>query len=261
MLYIKKRTDIPQEIVDALNAAKENCKERLANGDSKAARNAFDDLLVKDRIRECLLQEQHGLCAYCMKDIREKARIEHWRSLSKNTQDALDYKNMLLVCYGGEIAEEPVEAINGKDRRTLCCDASKGNKDIVLNPCNMEHAIKIRYDEEDLFIYTKPHDKRLEYDINDVLHLNGIKRENGGFSDTKTNLVYHRREAYRSYKSHIENLRQKYKTPEEIHMAIKKKIAAIEDAETYPPFAGVLLYFLKRDLRQYERRIKSHQKD
>ena len=37
-------------------------------------------------------------------------------------------------------------------------------------------------------------------------------------------------------------------TPEEIVIAIKKKIMSIENAEKYPPFAGVLLYFLRREL-------------
>ena len=256
MLYIKKRTDIPQEIINALNAAKESYKERISNGDSKAARNAFDDLLVKDKIRACLIQEQHGLCAYCMQDIHKKARIEHWKSLSNNTKDALDYTNMLGVCYGGDIAEEPVEEIKGKDRRALCCDAAKGNEDIVLNPCNPEHMSKICYDEVSLFIYTEPRDEQLEKDINEILHLNGVKRAEGAFFDTKTNLVYYRREKYKSYKSYIENLRQVYKTPEEIYMAIKKKITSIENAEMYTPFAGALLYFLKRDLRRYKRQIE-----
>ena len=31
-------------------------------------------------------------------------------------------------------------------------------------------------------------------------------------------------------------------------IAIKRKIMSIENAEKYPPFAGVLLYFLRREL-------------
>ena len=255
MLYIKKSTDIPQEIIDALNMAKESYKERLANGDSKAVRNAFNDLQVRDDIRKCLIQEQHGLCAYCMQDIHKKARIEHWKSLSNNTKDALEYANMLGVCYGGEISEEPVEEIDGKDKRVLCCDSSKGDKKITLNPCNIEHINKIRYNQKDLSIYTEPRDELLEHDINDVLHLNGVKRDNGVYLDTRTNLVHYRRETYKSYNAYIENLRQMYTTPKELYMAIQKKITSIENAEIYTPFAGVLLYFLKRDLRLYERQM------
>ena len=79
MLYIVKKTSIPQKISDDINTTKENCKERLKNGDVKAARNAFDDLReTKNSIKECLIQEQHGLCAYCMQPIQIKsARIEH----------------------------------------------------------------------------------------------------------------------------------------------------------------------------------------
>ncbi len=51
----------------------------------------------------------------------------------------------------------------------------------------------------------------------------------------------------------MENLRQVYETQSELYIALQKKIASIENAEIYTPFAGVLLYFLKRDLRLYER--------
>jgi len=246
-----KKTSIPQKILDDLNTAKENCKERLKNGDVKATRNAFDDLReTKETIKECLIQEQHGLCAYCMQPIQIKStKIEHWKPLSKNTEDALDYENMLGVCYGGEKSENPLEIRDEKDRRVLCCDASKGNQEIKIDPHNQLHIEKIKYDEEDLFIYTEPYDELLEKDINNILHLNGQIRDGKLYSDTRTNLIYHRREAYNSYKICIENLRQKYKT-QELYRAIKNKIRSIENSEIYPPFAGVILYFLKRELKK-----------
>lgn len=251
MLYIRKKTEIPQEVTDVLNTARENCKERLKNNDVKAARNAFDDLReTKILIKNCLIQEQHGLCAYCMQTIQDKSRIEHWKPLSKNTEDSLDYENMFGVCYGGEKSEEPIETSNEKDKRVLCCDASKVDKNITIDPRNQNHIEKIRYDEEDLFIYTEPYDEQLEKDINDILHLNGQIRDGKMYSDTRTNLIYHRREAYKSYQNYIENLRKKYKL-HELRQAIQNKITSIENAEIYPPFAGVILYFLKRDLKRY----------
>ncbi len=251
MLYIKKSTKIPQKITDALNTAKENCRERLKNGDTKAARNAFDDLReIKKSIKECLIIEQHGLCAYCMQTIQGKFRIEHWKSLSKNTEDSLEYENMLGVCYGGEKYEKNIEN-KEKDERVLCCDASKGNKNIIIDPRSQIHMNKIRYDEMDLLIYTEPYDENLERDINDILHLNGQIRNGKMYSDTRTNLIYHRREAYKSYQNCIESLRQKYK-PSELYQAIQHKIKSIENAKIYPPFAGVILYFLKRELKKYK---------
>ena len=268
MLHIKK-AEPSQAISDALNKAKENCKGRLSMGDVKAARNAFDNLReTKALIRESLVQEQHGLCAYCMRRIQDKpersdegndypTRIEHWQPLSKNTENALEYANMLGVCYGGDKMEEPIEPEESrvKTRRVLCCDASKGDAEITIDPRDPIQMGKIQYDEEGLFIYTAPFDRALENDINNELHLNGV-RENGKLLyDTRTNLIYHRRQAYKSFQNYLKYLRDAKQTPEEMRRAIEGRIAAIENADIYPPFAGVLLYFLKRALRQYPKSL------
>lgn len=254
MLYIKKKAEdeLNQKIIEALNAAKIDCKERQEAGDVKAARYAFDHLRVKEDIKESLLQEQHGLCAYCMQEITpSSARIEHWKPLSKNTEDALEYSNMFAVCYGGEHAEEPSEEFaQGKGRKGLCCDASKGDHDITLNPCNYSHMVRICYSDEDVFMSTQPRDETLNRDINDVLHLNGIIRDGQLLYDTKTNLVHNRREVYRSFRAYIDDLEEKY-TPDEVSLRIKERIKSLETSETYVAFVGVILYFLKRELKKY----------
>lgn len=184
MLFIDKRANLPQEISEVINTAKRNCRERLARGDVEAARNAFDDLReTKDLIKESLLLEQHGLCAYCMQPIQGRtARIEHWRPLSKNTEEALEYANMFAVCFGGEKLEEPIEGgRQGQGKKVLCCDASKGNREIMINPSDSRQMMTICYSNDDVFIYTSTSDEKLEKDINDVLQLNGVRKD-GVFS-------------------------------------------------------------------------------
>ena len=106
MLYIEKKTELPQEIIDVIDTSKADFRERNASGDSRASRKAFENLRAKKiLIKDSLLQEQHGLCAYCMKSIQEVARIEHWKPLSSNTEDTLEYVNMFAVCDGGEKSE------------------------------------------------------------------------------------------------------------------------------------------------------------
>lgn len=47
MLYIKKETELSQEIIDVIDTSKAEFRKRLASGDSKASRKAFEDLRAK----------------------------------------------------------------------------------------------------------------------------------------------------------------------------------------------------------------------
>ena len=104
---------------------------------------------------------------------------------------------MLAVCYRGEISEESREEWpQGRGKSGLCCDASKRDRALTLRPYG-----------EDVFIYTNPSDEALERDIN-VLNLNGVIRDGQFFRYTKTNLIYHRRQVYQSFKNYLENLKK-----------------------------------------------------
>ena len=238
MLYIKK-SQPSKEAVNEINRVRREQKALLEKRDHQIARKAFD-CLDKSLIRECLIKEQHGLCGYCMRRIENDATttIEHWEPIERNVDGVLDYGNMLGVCDGGsKVKEADIE----DGRRILCCDAAKGNQEITISPYNKDHMDKIRY-HEDGTIYTHPRDEILERDINDVLHLNG---ENG--LDTSTRLLHGRRETYRSYfnemKRHGNKISRAY---------IEKRIKAIKSKDEYPAFAGVILYLLKRKLREFE---------
>jgi len=135
MLYIEKKAP-PQAYQKAVATIKGMPGWRsIHNGDTKTIRAQFD-LLPKSEIRDALLAEQHYLCAYCMKRIRNNEdgseavhmSIEHWFPLSQDKERALDYKNFLGVCKGGA-------DVDGPRNRVLCCDASKGDEtSLTVNP-------------------------------------------------------------------------------------------------------------------------------
>lgn len=201
MIHIKKQRP-SQEIVNKVNEIKRSLEwKAISANDTKAIRAQFD-LLPKDKIRECLLKEQHYLCAYCMKRIENEGlhtTIEHWYPLSKYKDEALDYGNMLGVCDGGKKAN-----LSEGMHRILCCDAYKGDEaEMTLNPKNEQQMRLIKYTKNGE-IYTDPEDEKLEDDINYKLRLNGkLDSEGNLIADTSTQLLKGRRDAYQKCESFL----------------------------------------------------------
>ena len=132
MLYIEKER-MPAVALDKVNDIKRSHEwKSIQDGNTNAIRVQFD-MLPKGQIRESLIKEQHGLCAYCMKRIHNDSKsttIEHFIPLSKDKDKALDYSNMLAVCDGGKNT-----SVEGK--KILCCDACKKDEDeMTINPLN-----------------------------------------------------------------------------------------------------------------------------
>lgn len=208
--------------------------------DKEFARNSFD-LLNKSIIREQLLKEQKGLCAYCMKKIRnnEKTVIEHWCPIDADPSQALSYQNMLACCKGGQ------DKYNNP--HILCCDASKGEQIITISPLDEAHMNRVRY-RTDGKIVIFPENTTLTHDINDILKLNGEVDSTGKIiHDTSTNLVHGRRQIFENYSVFINGLVKKRKP---VAPAVRKKINEISSAQYYTEYAGVWLYFLSRKLRK-----------
>jgi uncharacterized protein (TIGR02646 family) len=64
----------------------------------------YDDLPHEARtlIRDCLLTEQYGICAYCMSSIKNKScHIEHIKPRSRFPGMSLDYGNLVASCESG----------------------------------------------------------------------------------------------------------------------------------------------------------------
>ncbi|MFT5917422.1 MAG: hypothetical protein ACJAWV_003856 [Flammeovirgaceae bacterium] len=126
-------------------------------------------------LKNSLLNEQEGLCAYCQKKISMKSMtIEHHCEQSicngenGNFDRRLDYKNLFAVCLG----------MNGKTDRH--CDTSKGdvaqNKGmkerwlpIQVNPTINAHTRALKYNAYGTLSSTN---ERHDSELNKVLNLN-----------------------------------------------------------------------------------------
>lgn len=238
VIYIKKKKP-PSKTIREVSRIKSNPDwKKIQSGNTKAIRNKFDEL-SKEPIRQSLLEEQSGLCAYCMRRIENNGRttrIEHWYPLSKDKDQALDYRNMLAVCDGGANYQ-------GNEKKILCCDAFKGDdEELMISPLNVQHMQKITYDKKG-YIKTKPFDAALEKDINERLRLNGLWKDKKFIADTSTGLVKGRKDTYQLYERFIKKLDRNGRCGS---AQVKKKIDEIQTAEQKPEFAGVWLYFLNK---------------
>lgn len=209
----------------------------------KRARHVFDRL-EKSLIRKELFEEQHGLCAYCMRRFSspDHIRIDHISSVAKFPEKALSYTNWVGVCDGGSKAD-----LENTHTRVLCCDASKHDKDLtidVYDPVQMEK-ISYRPNGE---IFTDPEDAVMERDINDVLRLNGVTI-NGEFVDTSTQLVQKRKEVFES----CERLFDMNPTAAQLYKMADKLLKA----DVYEEFVGVKVFFLRRRARSLEAKEKA----
>jgi len=117
----------------------------------------------KQDVRERLVQEQGGICAYCMQRIRptrDDMKIEHYLPQTEYPDKDLCYQNMLAVCYGNE-------KIADSDKT---CDASKSNKTLTVNPITGYGISEIKYKDISGEIYSE--NVAIQHDLNDTLNLN-----------------------------------------------------------------------------------------
>ena len=172
MIYIVKKHE-PRELT-----------EYRESESSTGVRPTYDSMSsdLHEYVLSKLVEEQGGLCAYCMCRIPEtdkktgstlKCTIEHIepQSLTRGTENLkkeLEYSNFLAVCSGNE------------NRGALCCDKSRGNKKLFLTPLNPECNHLIQYSLSGKIqaaetIPDKEDRKELDYELNDILNLNDGK--------------------------------------------------------------------------------------
>jgi uncharacterized protein (TIGR02646 family) len=124
----------------------------------------------KDALRLALLDEQGGLCGYCMRRVSFAAgtltdtRIEHLKprtlSLAEGRpEETLAFGNMILCCNGD---------IDGS--KNMHCDASKGEKEIHFTPFDAAAIATIAYSSKDGSI--KSSNEVYDSDLNNILNLN-----------------------------------------------------------------------------------------
>lgn len=244
MLFIDKKNPNLAVSAEIGRVKRDDAWTNADKTDSQQVRHCFN-LLNKAIIKEQLLQEQHGLCAYCMRRIQNDHHmvIEHVVPIQQSGEEALSYSNMIGCCDGGRSID-----VGSGNKRILCCDAEKGDRLLCISPFNETQMKKIRYDRNGR-IYTFPVDDVMEHDINEVLKLNGLVDKNSDaiVADTATSLVLGRKNVYRNYEHYVKMLSGKNKLSRSV---LEKKISEIENAATYIEYAGVWLYFLKRKLRE-----------
>lgn len=252
MIYVEKR-ETPESIAQKLSE-KQQSKEwnDILEEETEAMRDFFDGLEFKDELRQALLEEQHYLCAYCMKRIQNQAlhmSIEHVIPLSRCKEKVLDFQNYLGVCRGGNDLKRDT-------KKCICCDASKGNKLLkVVNPFDKKQMSHIKYlSSGELYYEKQPEDseawiKDMEEDLYLTLRLNGIyDKENRVIrKDTKTSLVKNRKDVYESCEEYIFEL---YEQGELTDEKIKSDIQLLLHAEQYEEYIGIRLFLLNQVYEQ-----------
>lgn len=213
-------------------------------------REVFDDAdrlffvpRFKERVREELYAEQHGLCAYCMSKlslgtIKTSVKIEHFKPIdpkeNSNCKDGVfDYNNYFLVCMGG----------SDRKGKIKCCDVSRGSKKLTIDPKNKDHILNIYYDENGYILYSDKNNIKqqdeIQNDINYTLRLNGKWNKDTKRSerDTATELVSKRQQAYKEAMSKIHELQRRNKCTEKNIKIIMDKVRS-----NHNEFEGVYTY-------------------
>ena len=124
---------------------------------------SYDGFGQKDELRQALADEQGYLCCYCLSRIEANAqrmKIEHWKPQSVEPTQALEYRNLLAVCKGGE----------GQPRDLQHCDTSKGDQILEIDPTERVCEQRVRYNDASGELYSD--DPTVQRDINVVLRLN-----------------------------------------------------------------------------------------
>lgn len=248
MLYIQKNScpnDIQSEIDKLINFDEwRNIPEVPSSEQVVIVRRQYFDKLYKRAIREALIAEQHGLCAYCMDRVensKDSTTIEHLIPLSKSKSGAMNYQNWIAVCKGGQ----NIEPSQG-EKRIVCCDVKKGSNVTILSPLNQSQMNHISYYSDGTIFYNAPSGRDLRTitrEINYTFGLNGKVDPKTGHSrkDTTTGIVKARKDAYISMLDLLVELEESGELTSDVIQNFK--LSLLSD-DVWEPFIGVKLYVL-----------------
>lgn len=194
----------------------------------------FNDFDGKEIVKDYLVREQFGLCAYCMNRISNEVsyvdderkthlKIEHFRPQSEYPSLQLDYKNMLGCCNGNE----------GRPYKFQTCDTRKRNDLLMFNPsdANDSNKMDIRfYKDGTIHSGNKDFDKQL----NEILNLNEpqLVSSRKALLDAAFN-VLNKKKGTRT-KSEVQNMINNYSA---VNNGVRK------------PFYYVVVYYLQKHLK------------
>ena len=211
-------------------------------------REEFFNKLNKERLREALVKEQHGLCVYCMSRIENTAEstvIEHWYPLSKSKEKALQYENLFASCYGGQ-----KETVNGV-HRIRCCDAKKQDASIKVDPRNERMMENIVYYSDGRIDFSESYAtakirNTLRGDLWYHLGLNGsVKNDGTMLADTATELVKKRKDAYEAAEDMLMVLDEDNELSPE---RVEEIIADMQAQDIWDEYIGVTMFVLRQGI-------------
>lgn len=186
----------------------------------------------KEALRLSLLNEQGGLCAYCMSRLEyipgktTSTRIEHLKSRAKSIEEGkeeetLAYSNMVLCCNGD---------IDGSGN--FHCDKSKDDQTISFNPFDQAVIDTISYSSKDGTIKSSNNNYNREF--NDILNLNHPRLEVNRLAVLKALIDEIGKKTWR--KKDIMN---------KLHYYSSKTAKG-----QFHPYCGIIIWFLNKKLKQ-----------
>jgi uncharacterized protein (TIGR02646 family) len=196
------------------------------------------DFAVKQKIREQLCMEQHGLCAYCMRRIKPSPNdmaVGHFKPQTDFPELALEYSNMLGSCRGNI----------GQKREDLTCDHRKGNDLLKFSPSDKAHSLEglIRYLGNG---FIECDDKDFEQQlVGDVKRSEDIgRKERGVLNLNERFLVLNRKKSLEAFKNYLDKLPGRATRAD-----LEQFIAHLTpEGEYWAEYAAVPLYFSRRRL-------------
>lgn len=194
---------------------------------------------VKAEIRDTLVAEQHGLCAYCMRRIHATDRdmkVEHWQCQDHYPERQLDYSNLLGACKGHE----------GEAPNSQTCDTCKGNATLKFNPADPSHDVsaKITYRSSDGGIESPDE----EFSLQIGKEGSSCHKADGTILNLNHPLLKENRKKVLIGLSKILGASPGTRTESEIKDLIRKQI----EKSIWPEYVGVTLYWLSRSLRKVQ---------
>ncbi|MGI6501668.1 MAG: hypothetical protein ACOX1S_12520 [Anaerostipes sp.] len=192
------------------------------------------DSLDKRSLRKSLLEEQGYLCAYCMKRIREdkSVKIEHYHA--RNSENQMDYENLLAVCTGNQTLRDDKGKVQ-RDRFT--CDSCKGEKELHINPQSKYDMKTIKYTNSG-FIQSSRED--FQNDIDYILNLN----------DVHGHLIRNREHALKPIISRLHKLR-KGQDAMPILRKLEKYCNEKDECGKLPEYAGIMRWYVAKQIRKH----------
>ena len=187
----------------------------------------FDELHgdTKDSMKEILIEEQGGICAYCMGRIKlNTSTIEHYIPRNDKNGDpskSLDYDNLMAVCKNGR---------NDKTRARQC-DVSRDNVKLHIDPRNKDHIRRIKY-KNDGEIYTD--DNTQNNDLDNVLNLNN---------------AFLKRNRKTAWERALMEMSKK-KTGSWSREFVEKQLKFYNEQKIRSEYAGVIIYWLNKRLNR-----------